>query len=239
MTDSFGAVLPPRGSQLGVASWLKDLRSLAASTLQPPPFATEDVPRGKGEVVLTIPGFLAGDWTMIRLRNFLSNLGYRVETPGIEFNAGPTAQIIACLDAALLRLAEESGGPIALIGQSLGGVLARELAHRHPQAVRQVITLCSPIRFPISTPLAPFAQLLAPFHDPVWLARAAAIVGQPPAAPVTAIYSPDDGIVDWRQCLQDEAPGYANVAVAGAHSTMGSNPAAQAAIARALASRGV
>jgi triacylglycerol lipase len=183
--------------------------------------------------VLTIPGFLAGDWTMIRLRTFLENLGYCVETSGIAFNGGPTPQTIARLDTVLLYVAEEAGGPVDLLGQSLGGVLARDLAHRHPAAVRRVVTLCSPIRFPISTPLAPVAQLFAPFHDPIWATRAATIA-QPPQVPVTAIYSEDDGVVDWRQCLQDETPGYANVRVAGAHSTMGSNPAAQTAVALAL-----
>jgi len=233
MTATLGAVLPKRGSHLGFSSWMRDLQALASCTLNPPPYPKAVLPRGDGRVVLTIPGFLAGDWTMLRLRTFLANLGYRIETSGIAFNGGPTPQTIAQLDGVLLRAAEEAGGAVDLLGQSLGGVLARDLAHRHPAAVRRVVTLCSPIRFPISTPLATVAQLFAPFHDPVWAARAATIA-QPPPVPVTAIYSEDDGVVDWRQCLQDEAPGYANVPVGGAHSTMGSNPAAQTAVAFAL-----
>jgi pimeloyl-ACP methyl ester carboxylesterase len=233
MTDTLGAILPARGSHLGVSSWVRDLRALASCTLNPPPYPTAELPRGNGRVVLTIPGFLAGDWTMIRLRTFLETLDYRIETSGIVFNAGPTARAIGRLDAALLCAAQAAGGPIDLLGQSLGGVLARDLAHRHPTAVRRVVTLCSPIRFPISTPLAPIAGLFAPFHDPAWAARAAT-VALPPPAPVTAIYSEDDGVVDWRQCLQDETPGYANVRVGGAHSTVGSNPAAQIAVALAL-----
>jgi hypothetical protein len=170
---------------------------------------------------------------MLRLRNFLEGLGYRVEASGIAFNAGPTPQAMAALDAVLLRVAEVSGGPVDLIGQSLGGSLARDLAHRHPHAVRRVVTLCSPIRFPISTPLAPVAQLFAPLHDPAWRDRALRLA-ENPSVPVTAIYSEEDGIVDWRQCLQDEAPGFVNVRVGGAHSTVGSNPAAQIAVAMAL-----
>jgi pimeloyl-ACP methyl ester carboxylesterase len=233
MTATLGAVLPRRGSHLGFSSWMRDLQALASCTLNPPPYPDTGLPRGNGRVVLTIPGFLAGDWTMVRLRTFLEHLGYRVETSGIVFNGGPTPQTIARLDEVLLRVAEEAGGPVDLLGQSLGGVLARDLAHRHPAAVRRVVTLCSPIRFPISTPLAPVAQLFAPFHDPIWATRAATIA-QSPNMPVIAIYSQDDGVVDWRQCLQDEAPGYVNVHVGGAHSTMGSNPAALTAVAVAL-----
>ena len=232
MNDTLGAVLPKRGSHLGFSSWMRDLQALASCTLIPPPYPNADLPRGESRFVLTIPGFLAGDWTMIRLRTFLENLGYRVETAGIVFNGGPMPQTIARLDDVLLRLAE-TVGPVDLLGQSLGGVLARDLAHRHPAAVRSVVTLCSPIRFPISPPLAPVAQLFAPFHDPVWAVRAATIA-QPPAAPVTAIYSEDDGVVDWRQCLQDETPRHVNVRVGGAHSTMGSNPLALTAVALAL-----
>ena len=54
------------------------------------------------------------------------------------------------------------------------------------------------------------------------------------SVPVTALYSEEDGVVDWRECLQDEHPGSKNVRVSGAHATVGSNPAALAAIAEAL-----
>ena len=111
------------------------------------------------------------------------------------------------------------------------------MARRHAAHVRSVITLCTPIHFPVTTPLAPFAQAFAPFHDPTWAARGAELA-QPLPVPVTAIYSRDDGIVDWRQCLQDEAPGCRNVCVSGAHSTVGSNPEAQIAVAMALGSAG-
>lgn len=228
-----GVILPERGSALGVSSWWRDLGALASVSLNPPPYPTGPLPRGDGLTVMTIPGFLAGDWTMFRLRTFLEGLGYRVESSGMAFNAGPTPQALAALDAALARISQCHGRPVDLLGQSLGGTLARDLAHRHPHAVRRVVTLCSPIRFPISTPLAPVAQLFAPLHDPAWRERAARIAEHPPM-PVTAVYSEDDGIVDWRQCLQDEAPGYVNVRVEGAHSTVGSNPAAQIAVALAF-----
>jgi predicted esterase YcpF (UPF0227 family) len=230
--SSSAAVLPGPDSPLGFASWARDLASVAAATANPPPYPAHDFPRGDGRTVLLVPGFLAGDWTMARLRIFIEGLGYRVEQAGIVFNPGPTAKTVARLERTLLRLNERTG-PVHLVGQSLGGVFARELAREHPACVRSVVTLCTPIRFPVTTPLAPFADALAPFHDPRWSARCSDCA-RPLGVPVTAIYSRDDGIVDWRQCLQEESPLARNVCVSGAHSTVGSNPQAQAAVAWAL-----
>lgn len=230
--DERVAVFPPKGSGLGFESWAREMASLARIALDPPAFPDQPLPRGEGRTVLLIPGFLSGDWSMSRLAVFLRGLGYRVETARVLFNPGPTAGMVARLDETVLRLAK--GGPIRIVGQSLGGVLARHLARRHPDKVCAVVTLCSPIRFPVATPLEPFTRMLKPFLDPKWVSRRHDIA-KPLPVPVTAIYSPEDGIVDWRQCLQDEVPGAENILVRGTHSAMGSNPKAQIVIAIALA----
>jgi len=170
---------------------------------------------------------------MSRLRHFLESLGYRVEMSGLALNLGPTRDLIERLDARLVTLAERDG-LICVIGQSLGGVLARNLARHRPEAVRSVVTLCTPVYFPVTTPLEPFARLLSPLHDPAWVAQRHTIAA-PLGVPVTAIYSETDGIVDWRQCLLDGTPDQKNFRVDGVHSVMGSNPDAQRAIAYALA----
>lgn len=228
------AKFPAKDSGLGLQSLAREMEALAAVALKPPPFPMEPLPRGNGRIVLVLPGFLAGDWTTARLREFLASLDYRVETAEILFNAGPTKSILARLDAKVASLVSESRGPIHLVGISLGGVLARHLALRNPSTVRNVVTLCSPIRFPVTTPLQPFAQALAPFHEAEWVARRDEI-SQTLTVPVTAIYAEEDGIVDWRQCLQDESDLAKNVRVSGAHTTVGSNPEAQAVVAKALA----
>lgn len=230
------AIFPHPESGLGLQSLAREMEAFAASAFRPPPALAEDLPRGDGHAVLVLPGFLAGDWTTQRLRDVIAQLGYRAEAPEILFNAGPTRQILSRLNRKLLDLADSSGAQVSIVGISLGGVLARQLALDNVDAVRGVVTLCSPIRYPVVTPLQPFAHALTPFHEPSWLDRRGEI-GSALPMPVTAIYSQDDGIIDWRQCLQDEAPGAANVRVTGAHTTVGSNPEAHAAVARALAMR--
>lgn len=228
------AVLPKRGSALGFKSWAREMAQVAACIVKPPPYPAEGLPRGDGSGVVVIPGFLTGDWMTGRLRGFLRSLGYRAAKAGVPFNAGPTKAILARAEDAVLRLADETKAPVALVGQSLGGVFARDLAHKHPDVVRCVVTLCSPLQFPVMTNLQPFVRALSWSYDQDWIAGAERIA-LPPRARVTAIYSESDGLVDWHQCLQAEAPGCRNVHVPGAHATMGANPLAQAEIAWALA----
>ncbi|MGN6517329.1 MAG: alpha/beta fold hydrolase [Rhizomicrobium sp.] len=227
------AVFPHPESGLGLQSLAREMEAFAASAFRPPPPLSESLPRGDGHAVLVLPGFLAGDWTTQRLRDVIAQLNYRAEAPEIFFNAGPTRQILVRLNRKLLDLAEISGAKVSIVGISLGGVLARQLALDNAEAVRCVVTLCSPIRYPVVTPLQPFAQALTPFHESSWLDRRGEIGGALPV-PVTAIYSEEDGIIDWRQCLQDDVPGHVNVQVGGAHTTIGSNPDAHAAVAHAL-----
>ena len=226
------AVFPPRGSALGWGSWARELALAAFDTLVPPRSPDLPLPRGDGSVVLVIPGFLSGDWATVRLRSFLKRLGYRSATAGILLNPGPAPAIVARLDRALLRLAGD--GAVALVGVSLGGTLARDLARRHRGKVRCVVTLCSPLRFPVTTPLEPFARALAPLHDADWVSRCHDIA-EPLDVPVTAIHTVEDGVVDWRECLVEEASLARNFAVQGRHMTIASNPQAQAAVAFALA----
>ena len=215
-------------------SLIRNGLSLVSTLAEPPNAMPAGLPRGDGRIVLVIPAFLSGDWATAGLRAFLAHLGYRVETAGVALNMGPTSRADPQTRSDVDALGAE-GAPIDVIGQSLGGVLARDLAQRHPRQVRHVITLCSPIRVPITTPLAPAARLLSVLYDFDWLARRHAIAG-PLGVPVTALYSEDDGVVDWRECLQDDRPGCRDIRVSGAHATIGSSPSALAAIAHALTS---
>jgi pimeloyl-ACP methyl ester carboxylesterase len=226
------AVFPPAKSGLGFKSWARELAAASFVTLFPQPLPQENLPRGDGRPVLLIPGFLSGDWSLIRLRAFLSGLGYCPATARLPFNPGPTAGVRRRLDQVLQQLAKDR--TVSLVGVSLGGVLARDLARRHSEAVHSVVTLCSPVRFPVMTPLSPFARLLSRLHDPAWLAQRHDIAA-PLAVPVTAIHASQDGVLDWRQCLVEETQTAHNERVNSRHMTVESNPEALAVVARALA----
>lgn len=113
----------------------------------------------------------------------------------------------------------------------MGGLLARDFAHDHPEAVRQVITVASPFRLPTATTLAPLFRALWRRYDPALdLLR----LSRPLPVPAMAIGTRDDGIVAWRTCLSDD-PACPNVELTGAHLTLCRNPQALRAIAARLA----
>ena len=223
------AVLPEGGSALGLRSVLRNFSALVEAAFAPRYVPRQGLRSGEERIVLVIPAFLAGDWATWPLRNFLAQLGYRPVTAGIRLNLGPTPGLVARLDGAVLRFAAQRDAPIDIIGQSLGGVLARDVPPpSRPNAPGH--DLCSPIRAPITTPLAPLAHFLANFTIPA--GSPGADCRSPLGVPVTALYSEDDGIVDWHECLQDETALCRNVTRRGTHATIGSSPAALAAIAK-------
>lgn len=101
-------------------------------------------PFGRGRPVIVIPGLLSNDRSTALLRSSLAKAGFVVEGWGQGLNTGAQADKIARLEARLMALAAESGEPVTLIGWSLGGLYARVLAQRHPDACRLVMTLGSP-----------------------------------------------------------------------------------------------
>ncbi len=103
-------------------------------------------PRGDGHAVLVIPGLGASDRSTLILRRFLSTLGYAAYGWELGRNIGPTARVVSGLPERLHECRARHDGPVSVIGWSLGGIFARQLGRRHPDVVRQVITLASPIR---------------------------------------------------------------------------------------------
>ena len=193
------------------------------------------VPRGDGHPVIVLPAFFCSDGMTRGFRRWLTALGYAVEGWGSGVNLGPTATAVKAVERLLLESTEATGAPASFVGVSLGGVLARALATTHPDRVRRVITVCSPFRLPTASPLEPIYRALAPLHSGEHL-----LIGQltdPPPVPTTAIYTPSDGVVAWRSCI--DAPGLnrENIAVEGAHTTMLAHPRALHIIAERLARR--
>ncbi len=216
-----------------MATWLREIAAVSRVHKSPPPFPA-DAARGRGQPVIVVPGFCSLETSTARLRAFLTRQGFDTHSWESGPNIGPTATMIADFERKLEETAEASGKPVALVGVSLGGTIAREMAKNRPGWVSCVVTLASPIKLPVATPLAPLAR----FATLVWDSRghdAMARLADPPPCPLTAIVNPKDGVVDWRACVPDPAAHVDVVMIAGAHMTMGSNPEAQRVVAACLA----
>ena len=196
--------------------------------------------RGDRHPVLVLPGFTASDRSTEPLRWFLRGQGYFVHGWRLGRNVGPTRRIMTGIDARLFELHERHGRPVSIIGWSLGGIYARELARRHPSMVRQVITLGTPFRLAEGDHSAaePMWQQLEPYFVEELAALRAPEPDKPPLlVPSTAIYTRTDGIVRWHTCIDAEGPRRENIEVYGSHSGLGVNPAVFIAIADRLSQR--
>ncbi|HTS92381.1 MAG TPA: alpha/beta hydrolase [Stellaceae bacterium] len=193
-------------------------------------------PRGDGHPVLVLPGFLTNDSRTRHLRRLLHRLGYTVYGWGKGVNWGPTDHTIAAIEQRLKEIRARHDRRVTLIGHSLGGVLARDLAKKFPDDVRQLVMLGSPATLPTATSLAFFFRLLARFHRTARGLDVAELNRPPPdSVPVTAIYTRDDGVVAWQSCLEQPGPLRENVEVRGDHSTLPSNLEVLAVVADRLA----
>jgi pimeloyl-ACP methyl ester carboxylesterase len=192
-------------------------------------------PRGDGHGVMVLPGFLGGDGYNQSLRRFLNGLDYGVHGWGQGQNLGPRDGVLEGLEERLHELAERYAGPISLVGHSLGGIFARELAREYPHLVRQVISLGSPFgegRMTASIPARLFNALNPPEELPV----DEDLLADPPPVPTTAIYSKGDGIVNWQTTFQ--RGGHArsqSIRVRGSHCGMTLNPSIWLLISECLA----
>jgi pimeloyl-ACP methyl ester carboxylesterase len=226
-----------RSGTLGGPSWRElmgeGLAVLREMRRSPRGVHTGKLPSGDGHPVIVLPTFLCSDGMSRGFREWLATLGYAVEGWGAGLNLGPTAGAVTAVDRILGRVTEASGRKASLVGVSLGGVLARALANAHPDRVRRVITVCSPFQLPTASPLEPIYRALAPLHSSQHLMLAQ--LTAPPPVPTTAIYSPKDGVVAWRSCVDTPGPDRENIAVEGAHTTMLANPHALRIIAERLA----
>lgn len=182
-----------------------------------------ELPRGDGHPVLVIPGFGTNDRSTRPLRDVLERTGYVAHGWGQGRNLGMNRVIRHHLRALLPALHKEHGSRVSLIGWSLGGVFARELARHQPQHVRRVITLGSPINHrPDATNVDALYRRLNPAYVPdleSFRQRCTA-----PPVPCTAIYTRSDGIVAWQTSMENPAPNTENVEVDGSHLGLGVNP---------------
>ncbi len=196
------------------------------------------LPRGEGRHLLVLPGFTAGDASTAALRAALRALGHRPHGWGLGPNLGPTDEILDGIVVRLDELVRRNEGPIDLVGWSLGGIYARELARIAPDHVRQVITLGSPFQIadPGATNAAAAWRRLSDRHsERVTLPRVPDHAREPVPVPTTAIYSRSDGVARWTDCIDPPRPRAENIEVRGSHCGLGHNPAVLLVVADRLA----
>jgi pimeloyl-ACP methyl ester carboxylesterase len=191
-------------------------------------------PRGDGHPVLVFPGLVAGDMTTLVLRHFLDSQGYASHAWEQGINFGPRPGVVEKCVERLRQLRTEYGRAVSVVGWSLGGVYAREIAKLAPDDVRCVITLGTPFTGHPKATNAWRVYEFASGHRLVDDEQLAALKETPPA-PTTSIYSRTDGVVAWRCSVEQETASSENIEVHASHFGIGMNPTALYAIADRLA----
>ena len=181
---------------------------------------------GDGHPVLVMPGFMSSARSTSFLRKYIDSLGYDVYDWGLGRNVGKI-EFLELLIEKIDEIYNTTGEQVSLVGWSLGGVFARQVAKERPEQIRQVITLGSP-----------FSGLTEP-NNAAWLyslitgGKKVKNVNQtfledlplPAPVPTTAIYSKEDGVVPWKMCLEkNEDEIHQNIQVRGSHIGLGLNP---------------
>ena len=196
-------------------------------------------PKGDGHSVLVLPGFVTSDRSTRILRNYLDALGYEAHAWELGRNLGPIA-IGAEGEKLLDRLSHvhgQCGEKVSIVGWSLGGIMARELARRAPEKVRQVISLGSPFTGDprASNVTRLYEEVTGDRLDHVDMVARLEESRKAPPVPSTAIWSRADGVVSWRNCVEPASDHTDNIEVYGSHCGLGVNPAVLYAVADRLA----
>ena len=180
-------------------------------------------PRGDGHLVVDIPGWQAPELSGAPLRGYLRHLGYDARSWGFGTNTGDPRRDVERLARRVRELVDAKGEPASLVGWSLGGVIAREVARRHPDVVRRVITYGTPVTGGARhTSVARSSNAGADAHADRVTRRLDA--ESPIRVPLTVLFSRRDGVVSWQACIDRSTPSAEHVEVSSTHLGMGFDP---------------
>ncbi|WOE74180.1 esterase/lipase family protein [Alterisphingorhabdus coralli] len=187
--------------------------------------AMTQLPQGDGHSVIVLPGFMASDRSTRPMRGLLEELGYDTHGWDMGRNVIINREREKAMNDLLDRVYRLDERKVSLIGWSLGGVFAREIAKMAPEKVRQVITLGSPISNDRNHSNARhlFEALNGEEPEPLRDGRYLNIDEAPPV-PTTSILTKTDGVVAWRGSVQKPGPQTDNVEVTASHIGLGVNP---------------
>lgn len=176
----------------------------------------------KPRKIIVMPGFGANDFSTIPIRSYLSSMGHQVQGWNRGLNIKDVEETLHELVEDIEKRTRDAAMPIVLVGWSLGGYLAREVARDLPDRVEQVFTLGSPIiGGPKYTQLAPLYR--AQEMDLDWIEQAIAKREDDAqlTTPITAIYSKTDGVVAWQACIDKKSPNVEHIEVNASHVGLG------------------
>jgi pimeloyl-ACP methyl ester carboxylesterase len=178
-------------------------------------------PRGSGRPLFVLPGFGAGDISTIPLRSYLRSLGHDARGWGLGQNTGEVATMVRIMLDKVDHAVSLHGGPIPLVGWSLGGVIAREVARERPDHIEQVITFGSPVvGGPKYTRVGERYRARGADLDAIERAvaeRNRRLI----TVPITAIFTKGDGVVSWKACIDAISPNVEHVEVHTTHLGLG------------------
>jgi predicted alpha/beta hydrolase family esterase len=183
----------------------------------------DKLPDGDGHPVLVLPGMLSGDFFYKNFRRHIEDKGYKAHAWNNGVNMGLSKQTAAHLKKRLEEVYEQNGHQkVTLIGHSLGGIYARELAREFPEMVRGVITMGSPIGGMSGGDAIPdlLRRIFNRFSGTSEWQNNTELDQRgltPPPVPVTAIYSKDDPIIKWQACLNPACETAENIEVSTTH----------------------
>ena len=193
-------------------------------------------PKGDGHPVLVLPGLVASDTSTRPLRSFLNNRGYAVSGWRQGRNLGLRQGVQHAMVDLVRELNETHGRKVSLVGWSLGGLYARQLAKMMPDRVRSVITLGSPFAAgPKATNAWRVYEMASGRRADEEDARFGGSLAETPSVPTTAIFSRTDGICAWQGCMEKTSATSESSEVESSHCGMGHHPAAVYAVADRLA----
>ncbi|MCR9286521.1 MAG: alpha/beta hydrolase [Bacteroidetes bacterium] len=190
---------------------------------------------GDGHPVLVLPGFMASDTSTAPLRGFINKLGYNALSWDLGRNLAKV-EFLEVLIEKVENIHQEYGENVSLVGWSLGGVFARQIAKERPNLIRQIITLGSPFRGVQEPNNAAwiYDQLVKRKKIKETAPDLIDEFPKPAPVPTTAIYTKEDGVVPWQLCMEkEETYFHQNVQVRGSHLGLGVN----ASVLRIIANR--
>lgn len=243
--------IPTREREADIPIWKEALFGFELLLLHSSPvYWGLGVPQGDGAAVILIPGFLGTDAYVGHLHAWLERLRYRPYLSGIGLNADcPNLLIRYRLADTLEQALNDTGRKVHLIGHSLGGIIARSLAAQRPDAVASVITLAAPFRGTVLHQSVLDAahvvrEHILSEHGPRVMPECytprctCEFVSSlrceiPNCVDQTAIFTREDGIVDWRYCRTGNSA--IDFEVTGTHVGLVFNPSVYTIIAERLA----